>query len=126
MHTHAPAHRGRNPMTASPTSTVLTSGLTQRRRARCQLGLQSPEGLGLADALLWWFWAEDLSPQGCLSVLTTWWLASSKTNEGVRGHLGGSHLFYELALEITRHHRYYTLFIRGELLSLAYIQGKEN
>ena len=51
--------------------------------------------------------------QGCLSILTAWRLVSSKTKEEV-GDLSGSRLFYELALEITWHHFYYTLFNRGE------------
>ena len=55
MCTHASAHTGRDPVTVSPISTLLTSGRTQRPRAECRSELRSPEGSGLANVLQWRF-----------------------------------------------------------------------
>lgn len=106
--------QGQKSCDISPTATLLTSGGTQKTKSRSQSELQSPEGSGLANVLQWCFLVgKKKKPQACLSVLTAWRLVSSKTKEEV-GDLGGSHLFHELALEITWHHFYYTLFNRGE------------
>ena len=85
-----------------------------KTKSRSWSELRSPEGSGLANVLQWCFLVgKKKKPQACLSVLTAWRLVSSKTKEEV-GDLGGSRLFHELALEITWHHFYYTLFNRGE------------
>lgn len=88
-----------------PKCTALTWGLTQRVRARCQPGWQSPAGVTGATSAGWW---ETSCPLGYPSVLETWWLAASKMKDG--GGSGG----LRYLLETTWHHCRYILSIRRE------------
>ena len=75
-----------------------------------------------------WFWLLVGAPvslhmglsMGCLSILITWQLASSKRGKS-------QHLVSEILVsEVIICHFYHFLFIGGTLLNLAHIQGEKN
>lgn len=69
------------------------------------------------------FFTRWKAPQGCVSVLMAWWLASLRLNAPRERAKGGSHnAFSDLVLEIIHLHFCHILFFRRELLSPAHTQ----
>lgn len=115
-------------------------GVSRDIATRRWLGLHSSEGrLGLEDPLLKWleswcwhrlgpqFLSPWASPQGCLSVLKTWQLASPRGSDS-RDPGGGCTAFYDLVLEVTPCSCHILLVIMASLDSVweGWMPGRED
>lgn len=107
--------------------------------ARTSAGAASPEGSAGAGGSTFKMahshsaWQEAFvphqqsSPEGCLSVLRTWQLASPSMPRSKREEGGWGGAFCDLVFEVTNQYSYHGAVLQGESLSLsAHAQGERN